>query len=141
MKSAATAWGTGFFSGNFANPNLKWEETKAYNVGLDLSLFNNRIEFIVGCLSEEDRQPAHARRASVYILNNTGWKGISAPKVNTGAIENKGIEFTLNTVNIQKNDFEWRTGATSPSTATNSPNSTPTMPPFPETWTDRLHSL
>ena len=47
MKSVATAWGTGFFDGNYANPDLKWEETKAYNIGLDLSFFDNRIEFII----------------------------------------------------------------------------------------------
>ena len=41
MKSIATAWGTGFIDGNYANPDLKWEETKAYNIGLDLSFFNN----------------------------------------------------------------------------------------------------
>lgn len=37
---------------------------------------------------------------------------MSAPWVNTGSIENKGIEFTLNTVNINKGDWSWRTGAT-----------------------------
>ena len=37
---------------------------------------------------------------------------MSPPQVNTGVIQNKGIEFTLNTVNVSKNNFEWRTGAT-----------------------------
>jgi hypothetical protein len=32
----------------------------------------------------------------------------SAPWGNIGAIENKGIELTLNTVNIQRKDFQWR---------------------------------
>ena len=112
MKSAATAWGTGFFSGNFANPNLKWEETKAYNVGLDLSLFNNRIEFIVDAYIKKTDNLLMQATLPTYVVNNTGWKGISAPYVNTGAMQNKGIEFTLNTVNISKNDIEWRTGAT-----------------------------
>ncbi len=112
MKNIATAWGTGFFSGNYANPDLKWEETKAYNIGLDLSFFNNRIEFIVDAyLKKTDNLLMQATLPS-YIVNNSGWKGISAPYVNTGAIQNKGIEFTLNTVNYAKNNIEWRTGAT-----------------------------
>lgn len=37
---------------------------------------------------------------------------ISSPWVNAGAMTNKGLEFTLNTVNINKNDFMWRSGLT-----------------------------
>lgn len=46
MASAASIWGTGFYAGNYPNRELKWEETNSFNVGLDLALFNNRIEFI-----------------------------------------------------------------------------------------------
>ena len=112
MKNAVTAWGTGYFSGNYPNPELKWESTKAWNVGLDLSLLNNRIEFIVDAYLKKTDNLLMDAVLPFYILNNSGWMGISAPKVNTGAIENKGVEFTLNTVNIQKKDFQWRTGLT-----------------------------
>lgn len=37
---------------------------------------------------------------------------ISSPWVNAGAMTNKGLEFTLNTVNINKNDFWWRSRLT-----------------------------
>ena len=112
MKNVVTAWGTGFVDGNFPNPDLKWEETKAYNVGLDLSFFNNRIEFIIDAyLKKTDNLLMQATLPS-YIVNNSGWMGISAPYINTGAMQNKGVEFTLNTVNISKNNIEWRTGAT-----------------------------
>ena len=112
MKTAVTAWGTGYFSGNFPNPGLKWEETKAYNVGLDLSLFDNRIEFVVDAYIKKIDNLLMDATLPSYIVNNTGWMGISPQKVNAGAMENRGIEFTLNTVNISKNGFEWRTGAT-----------------------------
>lgn len=111
MASISTAWGTGFYNGNFSNPNLKWEETKAYNVGLDLSFLDNRIEFIVDAyLKKTDNLLMQASLPS-YIVNND-YMGISAPWVNTGAIENKGVEFTLNTVNISNKDLQWRTGIT-----------------------------
>ena len=112
MKNTATAWGTGFFDGNYANPDLKWEETKAYNIGLDLSFFDNRIEFIIDAYLKKTDNLLMRATLPTYIVNNSGWKGIDAPYMNTGAIENKGVEFTLNTVNISNNGFEWRTGAT-----------------------------
>ena len=40
------------------------------------------------------------------------WYGITPPWVNAGSIRNKGIEFTLNTVNISNKDLQWRTNAT-----------------------------
>ena len=112
MKSQATAWGTGFFDGNYANPDLKWEETKAYNIGLDLSFFDNRIEFIIDAYLKKTDNLLMSATLPSYNVSNTGWKGISPPQVNTGVLQNKGIEFTLNTVNVSKNNFEWRTGAT-----------------------------
>ncbi len=112
MKSVATAWGTGFHDGNYANPGLKWEETKAYNIGLDLSFFDNRIEFIIDAYLKKTDNLLMSATLPSYNVSNTGWKGISPPQVNTGVLQNKGIEFTLNTVNVSKNNFEWRTGAT-----------------------------
>ena len=112
MKNAVTAWGTGYFTGNFGNEDLKWESTKAWNVGLDLSFLNNRIEFIVDAYLKKTNNLLMDATLPYYIINNTGWMGISPPKVNTGAIENKGIEFTLNTVNISTKNLQWRTGIT-----------------------------
>jgi hypothetical protein len=112
MKNAITAWGTGYFSGNFENPDLKWESTKAWNIGLDLSLFKGRVEFIVDAYLKKTNNLLMDAVLPYYIVNNTGWMGISPPKVNTGSIENKGIEFTLNTVNIDTKNWRWRTGVT-----------------------------
>lgn len=111
MKSVATAWGTGYFSGNYENPDLKWESTKAWNIGLDLSFFNNRIEFIVDAYLKKTDNLLMDAVLPHYLLKSN-WEGISAPKVNTGAIQNKGIEFTLNTVNVSTKDWQWRTGIT-----------------------------
>ncbi|MBO4608181.1 MAG: TonB-dependent receptor, partial [Prevotella sp.] len=86
--------------------------TKAYNVGLDLSFFDNRIELIIDAYLKKTDNLLMQATLPTYIVNNTGWKGIQPPYMNTGAIENKGIEFTLNTVNIASNGFEWRMGAT-----------------------------
>lgn len=111
MNNVATAWGTGYYPANFPNANLKWESTKAWNIGLDLSLFNNRIEFIVDWYYKNTDNLLMQASLPSYVINND-WMGMSAPWVNTGAIRNTGVEFTLNTVNISKKDLQWRTGAT-----------------------------
>jgi Outer membrane cobalamin receptor protein len=139
MNNVATAWGTGYYPGNFPNANLKWESTKAWNVGLDLSLFNNRIEFIVDWYYKNTDNLLMQASLPSYVINND-WMGMSAPWVNTGAIRNTGIEFTLNTVNISKKDLQWRTSATlsfnrNKLTALNSEGSTITGTIGTETYT------
>ena len=107
MASAASIWGTGFYAGNYQNDKLKWEETQAWNAGIDLNLFDNRVEFIFDTyLKNTDNLLMYASLPSYA----TGI--IISPWVNAGAMENKGAEFTLNTVNISKKDFTWRTGIT-----------------------------
>ncbi|MCD8281978.1 MAG: TonB-dependent receptor [Prevotella sp.] len=111
MSNTTTAWGTGYYPGNFANSELKWESTKAWNAGLDISLFNNRVELIIDTyLKNTDNLLMQAALPS-YVINND-YMGMTAPWVNSGSIRNKGVEFTLNTVNIDKKDWQWRTGLT-----------------------------
>ena len=115
MNTVATAWGSGYYPSNYRNENLKWERTKAWNIGLDLSLFNNRIEFIMDAYYKDTDNLLMYSVLPTYIIDEEGYQwyfGIKPPYVNAGAIRNKGIEFTLNTVNISNKDFQWRTGAT-----------------------------
>ena len=107
MASVATAYGTGFYPGNYANNKLKWEQTKAWNVGLDLTFLNNRIEFIFDAYLKNTDNLLMSAALPTYISGI-----ISSPMVNSGAMRNKGFEFTLNTVNISKKDFEWTSGLT-----------------------------
>ena len=107
MANVATAYGTGFYPSRYANSKLKWEQTKAWNVGLDLTFLNNRIEFIFDAYLKNTDNLLMPATLPVYISGVIG-----SPWVNTGSMRNKGFEFTLNTVNISKKDFEWRTGVT-----------------------------
>lgn len=112
MKAIPTAWGTGFYPNNYANDKLTWERTKAWNIGLDLSFFNNRIEFIIDAYLKKTDDLLMQASLPAYLIPTDSWYGIAAPWVNAGSIENKGIEFTLNTVNISNKDWQWRTNAT-----------------------------
>ncbi len=107
MASIATNWGTGFYPGNFANSKLKWEETHSYNVGFDLAMFSNRVEFIFDAYLKNTDNLLMQAALPAYISGV-----IQSPWVNTGKMRNKGFEFTLNTVNISNRNLQWTSGLT-----------------------------
>lgn len=84
-----------------ANPNLKWERTTSWNFGVDFGFYNNRIS---GSL-EYYHMPTTDLVMSQSLSSITGFSNITT---NLGEVQNKGIELTLNTLNIQNDKFEWR---------------------------------
>ena len=107
LTSKSTPWGTGVLTANNANPDLKWETTNSYNIGLDLNLFNNRIEFIADWYYKKTRDLLLQMPLPAY-LGSSGNGAASNPWANVGSLRNTGIEMTLNTVNIDKSGFQWR---------------------------------
>lgn len=86
---------------SMSNPNLGWERTSQYNLGFDLGLFNNRVRL------EADFYDSK----SIDLLMNVPVPtitGYSSQMQNVGKVENKGMEFVLNTVNFT-GDFSWTT--------------------------------
>lgn len=106
LSYKTTPWGTGVLTGNTANPELTWETTDSYNVGLDLALFENRIEFIADVYYKKTRNLLLQLPLPAF-LGSSGPGAASNPWGNVGSLENKGIELTLNTVNVSKGDFYW----------------------------------
>ncbi len=91
---------TGVGTNRLGNPDLKWEKTSQTDAGIELGLLNNRISL------EAD---AYYRKTTNMLLNapvptSTGYSSIFR---NIGSMENKGLEFSINTVNISKRDFSW----------------------------------
>lgn len=107
MSSVATIWGTGLLSGNTANPDLQWETTSSVNVGFDLNLFRNRIELIVEWYNKETDNLLLLMPLPAYV-GTSGQGSTTPPWVNIGSIRNRGFEVTLNTFNIDKKDFSWK---------------------------------
>jgi TonB-linked SusC/RagA family outer membrane protein len=113
-----TGLGTGFVFENFPNPDLTWETAIQKNIGLDFGLFNDRI---VGSIDAYDKtsknflfqQPLPAflggGLAEYVGIGNTAYAGIAPPYVNAGEIQNKGIEISITSRNIDTKDFKWTT--------------------------------
>lgn len=112
LQSVPTAWGTGFLSSNFSNLKLKWESDKTYNLGLDLHMFNNRIELIADVYKKYTTNLLTVSQYPFYdggdIAYSAGY--IQWPTGNVGSMWNKGMTLTLNTVNIASKQLTWRTG-------------------------------
>src|SRR4051812_20246746 len=92
---------TGIAPVQIANPDLKWETTTQYNAGVDLGIFNNRVNFTFD---------AYYKKTTDLLLNVPFplYSGYASSLQNVGSVENKGIEFSINSDNIKSNDFTWR---------------------------------
>ena len=106
LANKTTPWGVGVLTGNTANPDLTWESTSSYNVGIDLGLFNNRIELVADAYYKKTENLLLQLQLPGF-LGSMGQGAASNPWGNIGSIENKGIEITLNTTNITNRDFTW----------------------------------
>lgn len=106
LSFKTTPWGVGALSGNTANPDLTWESTSSYNVGLDLGLLSNRIELVADFYYKKTDNLLLQIQLPSY-LGSAGYAAASDPWMNVGSIENKGFELTLNTTNITNREFTW----------------------------------
>jgi iron complex outermembrane receptor protein len=86
-----------------ANPDLKWESTGMFNVGLDYGFLNNRINGSIEFYHKKTKDLIWNYPVSTVIYP---FDTIAA---NVGEITNKGIEFTINFDAIRTKNFNWMT--------------------------------
>jgi len=92
---------TSFLTG-LANQDLAWERTTEINLGFDFGLLNDRI---TGSIDVYNRKNTDI----IFFTPLPLVTGFNGSFNNVGESTNKGIEFGLNTVNIDKGDFKWVT--------------------------------
>lgn len=95
---------TGQVISSLSNPLLKWETSTTTNLGLDISLLRNRISLTVD---------AYHKKNTDLLLNLPvlSASGFSTSLQNIGSVVNKGLEFSLNTVNLKNRNFQWTMNA------------------------------
>ena len=91
----------GFAPANIENALLTWEKQRAFNVGLDVSVFNSRVNLTADYFITRN----HNLLLNVYVPQITGF---NTSLQNIGEVENRGWELTLSTLNL-KGAFEWTT--------------------------------
>jgi TonB-linked SusC/RagA family outer membrane protein len=95
---------TGQVVAGLANQSLKWETSTTYNLGIDVSLLYSRVNLSVD---------VYRKKNTDLLLNLPvlGSSGFSSSLQNIGAVVNKGVEISLNTVNVKWRDFQWTSNA------------------------------
>jgi TonB-linked SusC/RagA family outer membrane protein len=90
--------GTGI--SRLANPDLKWEKTAQTDAGIEIGLFKGRISI------EADY---YYRKTTDMLLDAPvpRTSGYATIRKNVGSMQNKGVEFAINTVNIERAGFQW----------------------------------
>lgn len=86
-----------------ANPDLKWESTGMFNVGLDFAFLDSRLSGSI---------EFYNKKTTDLIWNypvSTNIYPYGEMNANVGDITNTGIEFTINAVPVQTKDFRWTT--------------------------------
>jgi iron complex outermembrane receptor protein len=86
-----------------ANPDLKWESTGMFNIGLDFAFLNSRVNGSLEFYNKKtwDLIWDYSVSTAVYPY---GWM-----TANVGDITNRGVELTLNIVPVRTKDFQWQT--------------------------------
>lgn len=91
---------TGISRTSFGNPDLKWEVTNQFDLGLEVGLWEDRVVF------EADLY--YKKTNDLLLSAPIPWStGLSTVTQNIGSVENKGLELMVNSVNIDKADFSW----------------------------------
>jgi len=87
---------TALISLTLANPYIHWEEVAQTNIGFDVSLFNSRVNLSLDAYLKETRDMLV--KASIPITS--GFEDTTTTYTNAGKVSNKGVEMSLNTVNL-----------------------------------------
>src|SRR5207302_7561091 len=84
------------------NPNLRWEKTNQFNVGIDMILLKNRVNLTAEFYNSQTRDLL----LNVPVPITTGF---ATQLTNIGKVRNRGVEVSIGTKNIAGKSFRWST--------------------------------
>jgi len=86
------------------NPNVRWETVEQYNVGTDLSFFDQRLHATVDWYIKNTNDML----VPMNVPISSGYSDEAVPNINAGRMQNTGVEVSLNSLNF-KGAFTWTT--------------------------------
>lgn len=84
------------------NPNLRWEKTTQYNVGVDFSILKRRISGAIDAYTSKTKDLLFLQRLPTVT-------GFLTTLTNLGQTDNRGIDVNVNTINLTTKNFQWTT--------------------------------
>ena len=91
-----------WYINSLKNPDLKWETTSTFDVGLEYGFLKNRISGEIGFYNKNSKDLF----LNVSVPASVGYTAFLA---NIGKVRNTGVEFNIKSVNITNRDFTWTT--------------------------------
>ncbi|NDW12837.1 TonB-dependent receptor [Bacteroides sp. 214] len=92
----------------YANPAIGWEKSYTLDLGVDISLFRNRINLTFDYYNTDTKDLLFQRKLPITSAL-TAWGSPLNTWQNIGETNNRGFEIELKTSNIRNKDFEWTT--------------------------------
>lgn len=102
-------FGAGSSPDNVANPNLSWESVLTYNAGIDATFFASVLDVSVDVYKKVTTNMLLATQLGLYSGLGNDFGDIRTPIANDGQITNKGIDISITSNNIRKQDLTWKT--------------------------------
>jgi len=107
----STSYATGSYGGsssyskqNTANDKLKWETTASYNLGVDLSLWKDRVSVVFDAY--------YKKTSDLLLVVPMGFaSGVTTQLQNVGNVVNKGVELAVNGTLLQRKGISWTASA------------------------------
>jgi TonB-linked SusC/RagA family outer membrane protein len=88
------------------NPGVRWEAVEQTNIGVDASLFNDRVKLTADAYLKNTNNML----VPMSVPISTGYSDITVPSINAGKVQNKGYELNITTINTKsKTGVEWIT--------------------------------
>jgi TonB-linked SusC/RagA family outer membrane protein len=107
MTSTTEAWGTannytGYWAASVPTPDVQWEKTNQYDIGLDFSILQQRLNVTLDWFLKDTKDLLNKKNIPLYNGGGTFW-------VNQGHVKNRGIDLTIDAYPVQTKDFSWET--------------------------------
>lgn len=99
----------GTATGQIPNPNLKWEQAQKFDVGLDMKLFDNKVNVIADYFTDT-RADLLIDNIPVSGILGAAAPGASSPTINAGTVKNSGLEFSVDYKNSFSDNFSMSVG-------------------------------
>jgi len=99
----------GTATGQIPNPNLKWEEAQKFDVGVDLKLFDEKVNVVADYFIDTRADLLIPQIPVSGIIGATA-PGASSPTINAGTVKNSGLEFAIDYKNSFSDDFSMSVG-------------------------------
>lgn len=105
LSSTTTYFGTsngitGYWENSIATPDIKWEKTRQFDIGLDIGLFNNRVDISVDYFNKQTSD-------ALLSTNLANYLGGTSYMINAGKVSNTGVDLSLNARIFDSKDFSW----------------------------------